>query len=106
MYLSLSKMCSREIVNIHMCFVGFSSMFDDTYEQPRPHQLPALDTHYLYADEEPKKRHKKRKKHRSHRHHESSVRRSYEPDESRYANVQPPSDEDLVVVPGKQNYFE
>lgn len=80
-------------------------MFDDTYEQPRPHQLPALDTQYLYTDDAPKKR-KKRKKHRSHR-QKSPMRHSYEPDpESRYASVQPASDEDLVVVPGKQNYFE
>lgn len=84
-------------------------MFDDTYEQPRAHQLPALDTHYLYADEAPKKRHKKRKKHRSHRSHREAVSHNYEPEpdpDSRYASVQPASDEDLVVVPGKQNYFE
>lgn len=81
------------------------SMFDDTYEQPRAHQLPALDTQYLYTDEEPRKRHKKRKKHRRSHRQESPIRHNYEPD-PRYAEVQPPSDEDLVVVPGKQNYFE
>lgn len=84
-------------------------MYDDGYEQPRPHQLPALDTQYLYTDNEPKKRHKKKRKRRHHEHRESSPRRHhYEPEpESEPVNL-PPSDEDLVVIPGhgKQNYFE
>jgi len=81
-------------------------MFDDSYEQPRAHQLPALDTQYLYTDTEPRRHHKKKKrKHRrEHREHrEPSPRRSV------YANVEPPSDEDLVVIPGGRgggNHFE
>ena len=84
-------------------------MYDDSYNQPRPLQLPALDTQYLYTDEEPKKRRKRRKKHRSDR----SPRRTYyeaDPDqeevETKYAEVLDSRSDDLVVVPGKQNYFE
>ncbi|KAL4229336.1 hypothetical protein ACF0H5_012377 [Mactra antiquata] len=80
------------------------SMYDDGYEQPRAHQLPALDTQYLYTDEEPRKRHKKKRKRRHREHREPSPRRhDYEPAEP--VNL-PPSDEDLVVVPGKQNFMD
>ncbi|XP_052804369.1 EGF-like domain-containing protein comC isoform X5 [Mya arenaria] len=75
------------------------SMFDDSYEQPRAHQLPALDTQYLYSDDHKPRHKKKRRKHRR-SHREPSPRRDV------YAEVTPPSDEDLVVVPGKQNYME
>jgi hypothetical protein len=81
-------------------------MYDNGYEQPRPHQLPDLDTQYLYTDNEPKKH--KKKKRRRRRHEDVSPRRHhYEPEpEIRYAQTQPASDEDLVVVPGRSNYFE
>ena len=71
-------------------------MFDDGLTQPRAHQLPALDTQYL----EPRKKHKKKR--RKHRHREP------EPEFTGYAEVTPPDDEELVVVPGKsrQNYYE
>ncbi|XP_053409223.1 uncharacterized protein LOC128559963 isoform X2 [Mercenaria mercenaria] len=82
------------------------SMYDDGYEQPRAHQLPALDTQYLYTDTKPRKHKKKRRR----RHEDVSPRRQhYEPEpepDVRYAEAMPASDEDLVVVPGKQNYFE
>ena len=85
-------------------------MYDDTYSQPRPLQLPALDTQYLYVDDnEGRKKRKKRKKHR----HESPRRSYYEPDpdqeevDTKYAEVLDSRSDDLVVVPGKsQNYFE
>ena len=88
-------------------------MYDDKYSQPRPLQLPALDTQYLYVDDdEPKRRRHRRKKHRHERRDKSPRQSYYEPDpdqedvENKYAEVLDARSDDLVVVPGKQNYFE
>ena len=83
-------------------------MYDDKYSQPRPLQLPALDTQYLYVDDEPKRRRHRRKKHRHERRDKSPRQTYYEADdlENKYAEVLDAKSDDLVVVPGKQNYFE
>ncbi|XP_052265186.1 multiple epidermal growth factor-like domains protein 10 isoform X7 [Dreissena polymorpha] len=67
------------------------SLMDDSFEkpQPRPLQLPPLDTQYLYTDGDQKRRHrKKRRKHSRRRHHEDRG----------------PSEEDLVVVVDRHQY--